>query len=378
MNGIPLYMLMGDTTKPVRKIIHVDMDAFFASVEIRDAPDLRGKPVVVGGSPQGRGVVAAASYEARRYGIHSAMSCAQAYRRCPEAVFLPPNFQKYRTVSGQIREIFHHYTDLVEPLSLDEAYLDVTRNHTNNPSATRIAQQIKAAILAETALTASAGVAPNKFLAKIASDERKPDGLFVIRPQDVAAFVQALPLGKVPGIGKATLASLNALGLHTCRDLAGVPLAELTHRFGKRGLWFYSLARGEDNRPVEPQRERKSVSVEDTFAEDHAEAAWLLEKLAHLCEELGKRLRKAGAQGRTVTLKLRTADFKTHTRNHTLPHPTDQVAEIAQAAVHLFHRSGLSGQPLRLLGVGVSQLAGEGNDGDERQLELPWDASRTR
>jgi DNA polymerase-4 len=358
---------------PPRKIIHVDMDAFYASVEQRDNPAWRGLPVVVGGSPAGRGVVAAASYEARRFGIRSAMPAARAYRLCPDAIFVPPDFDKYRAASAQIREVFQRYTELVEPLSLDEAYLDVTVNRVDNPSATRIAQAIKADIRRETRLTASAGVAPNKFLAKIASDEKKPDGLFVIRPQDVAAFVERLPLRKVPGVGPSTLRVFEELGLATCGDLARVSLAELTHRFGKRGPWFYRLARGIDDRPVEPHRERKSVSIEDTFEHDHDEPDWLLERLRELCEGLGRRLRKAGARGRTVTLKLRTSDFQIHTRSRTLDHFTDDPPELFREAAALYHASGLVGRKLRLLGVGVHQLDGAEDDAREGpQLELPW------
>jgi len=356
----------------VRKIIHVDMDAFYASVEQRDNPALRGLPVVVGGSPASRGVVMAASYEARRYGIHSAMPCARAYRLCPDALFVPPSFAKYQEVSGQIRAIFHRYTDLVEPLSLDEAYLDVTASRTGHPSATRIAQAIKADIRRETHLTASAGVAPNKFLAKIASDEKKPNGLFVIRPHEVAAFVARLPLRKVPGVGEATLRTFEELGLHTCGELARVPLAELTHRFGKRGAWFHRLAHGIDERPVEPHRERKSVSIEDTFAEDHAEPDWLLERLKELCDGLGRRLRANEVKGRTVTLKLRTSDFQIHTRSHTLDHFTDDPAELLREATALYRQSGLVGRTLRLLGVGVHALEGSAPDpASEAQLALP-------
>jgi DNA polymerase-4 len=349
------------------------MDAFYASVEVRDNPALRGLPVVVGGSPQSRGVVAAASYEARRYGIRSAMPCSRAYRLCPEVVFIQPSFEKYRAVSEQIRQIFHRYSDLVEPLSLDEAYLDVTENKVGEPSATRIAQAIKNDIRAETELTASAGVAPNKFLAKIASEERKPDGLFVIRPEDVASFVAALPLEKVPGIGRATLERLSALELHTCGQLQALALAELIHRFGKRGEWFYELARGIDERPVQPDQERKSVSIEDTFAEDHSDPEWLLARLAELCEGLTLRLKKAGVKGRTVTLKLRLADFRTFTRSHTVLRHTDERAEILAEATRLFHQSGLAGQKLRLLGVGLSQLDTVPAEAlAARQLEFPW------
>jgi DNA polymerase-4 len=356
-----------------RKIIHVDMDAFYASVEQRDNPALRGLPVVVGGSPAGRGVVAAASYEARRFGIHSAMPCARAYRLCPDAIFVPPHFDRYREVSHQIRAVFHRYTELVEPLSLDEAYLDVTANAVGEPSATRIARAIKAEIRRETRLTASAGVAPNKFLAKIASDEKKPDGLFVIRPQDVAAFVARLPLRKVPGVGPSTLRVFEEMGLATCGELAQVPLAELAHRFGKRGAWFHRLAQGIDERPVEPHRERKSVSIEDTFAEDHDEPDWLLERLKELCGGLGERLRAGGTRGRTVTLKLRTSDFQIHTRSRTLEQFTDDPAELFREGAALYQGSGLVGRKLRLLGIGVHQLEGaEAEPQSEQQLALPW------
>ena len=365
-------MYTDDASGRIRKIIHVDMDAFYASVEQRDNPALRGLPVVVGGSPAGRGVVAAASYEARRYGIRSAMPCARAYRLCPDAIFVPPNFEQYRTVSGQIHEVFLRYTELVEPLSLDEAYLDVTVNLVANPSATRIAQAVKREIRRETGLTASAGVAPNKFLAKIASEEKKPDGLFVIRPQDVAAFVERLPLRKVPGVGEATLRTFEAMGLATCGELAQVPLAELIQRFGKRGSWFHRLARGIDERPVEPHRERKSVSIEDTFAEDHAEPDWLLERLKELCAGLEQRLRDSGVRGRTVTLKLRTSDFQIHTRSRTLERFTDDAPTLYREAAALYRASGLTGRTLRLLGVGVHQLdTPEADPLAEQQLALP-------
>ena len=373
LSGKLLFMFSEISDPRIRKIVHIDMDAFFASVEIRDNPALEGLPVVVGGSPNSRGVVAAASYEARRFGIHSAMACSRAYRLCPQAVFIPPSFEKYRGVSGEIRAIFHRYTDLVEPLSLDEAYLDVTENRVGNPSATRIAEAIKGDILRETKLTASAGVAPNKFLAKIASDERKPDGLFVIRPQDVAAFVKILPLGKVPGIGKATLGAFEALGMTTCGQLESLPLAELTHRFGKRGAYFHRIARGIDDRAVEPHRERKSVSIEDTFAEDHDDPQWLLERLAELAAGLAGRMVSAGVKGRTLTVKLRTAQFRTITRSVTLAAHTDQESTIRAQAEALFRNSGLMGEKLRLLGLGLSQLDNAPPEpGLESQLAFPW------
>jgi DNA polymerase-4 len=363
------------TASAPRKIIHIDMDAFYASVEIRDNPELAGLPVVVGGPPAGRGVVAAASYEARKYGIHSAMPSARAYRLCPQAVFLRPDFGKYQRVSAQIHGIFHRYTPLVEGVSLDEAYLDVTRNLAGEPSATRIAQAIKRDILAETRLTASAGVAPNKFLAKVASEERKPNGLFVIRPRDVAAFMLVLPVEKVPGVGQVTLKRLRSLGIATCGDMQRLSLAELTHHFGRRGEYFHRICRGIDGRPVEPERERKSVSVEDTFAEDHGEADWLLAKLEELARRLQARMAEAGAQGRTVTLKLKLADFRSFTRSRTLSHPVSDAATLCAVGRELFAQSGLAGQKLRLLGLGVSHLEDQPrSESGNRQLSL-WDGA---
>jgi DNA polymerase-4 len=354
-----------------RKIIHIDMDAFYASVEMRDNPKLAGLPVVVGGPPDSRGVVAAASYEARKYGIRSAIPSARAYRLCPQAVFLRPNFEKYRAVSHTIHEIFHRYTDLVEGLSLDEAYLDVTRNRVGAPSATRIAQAIKRDILAETKLTASAGVAPNKFLAKVASEERKPNGLFVIRPQDVAPFVAALSVAKVPGVGHVTLERLKQLDIATCGDLQRVPLAALVHHFGRRGEYFYRIARGVDDRPVEPSRDRKSISIEDTFAEDHAAADWLMDRLKDLAERLGERMAQAEAKGRTITLKMRLADFRILTRSRTIAASTADAHTLLAVGRELYAQSGFTGQKLRLLGLGVSQLDGEpAGTEDGRQLSL--------
>lgn len=358
---------------PLRRIIHVDMDAFYASVEIRDDPRLRGLPVVVGGPPNSRAVVAAASYESRKYGIRSAMPCAQAQRLCPEAVFVSPNFDKYRAVSRQIHEIFRRFTDLIEPLALDEAYLDVTENKPGIPSATWIAREIKARIRAETELTASAGVAPNKFLAKVASEERKPDGLFVIRPEDVAPFVQHLPLEKVPGVGPVTLKRLHELNVRTCGELQRVPADVLSQVFGKRGDFFHRIARGEDDRPVNPHRERKSISVEDTFARDQDDLAWLGGKLAELVHSLARRAEAAGVAGRTVTLKLRKADFSIHTRSITVPQPVRTAPEILPLAEQLWRDSGLAGARLRLMGVGLSHLAAPDAPAAGRQLGFVWE-----
>ncbi len=359
--------------RAARKIIHVDMDAFYASVEIRDRPDLAGQPVVVGGRPDSRGVVAAASYEARKYGIHSAMPSARAYKACPQVVFLPPDFEKYRAVSRHIHEIFRRHTDLVEPLSLDEAYLDVTQHRDGIPSATWIAQRIKGEIFDETALTASAGVAPNKFLAKIASDEKKPDGLFVIRPQDVAPFLVHLPLAKVPGIGRATQEAFNAMQIRTCGQLQKLPLALLTHKFGKRGAYFHQIARGIDEREVKPHRTRKSVGIEDTFAEDHADASWLHAKLGELARGLERRLRSAGVKGRTLTLKVRFADFHTLTRSRTLAEYMDEREVLLACAQELFGESGAQGRKVRLLGISLHNLDNAPNEPwADDQLSFHW------
>ncbi len=360
----------------IRKIIHVDMDAFYASVEVRDDPSLRGKPVVVGGSPEGRGVVAAASYEARAFGIHSAMPASRALRLCPQVIFLPPTFSKYRDVSRQIHEIFRRYADLVEPLSLDEAYLDVTTNPLGNPSATWIARDIKRTIYEETALTASAGVSVNKFLAKIASEEKKPDGLFVIRPHEVSRFLKTLALAKVPGVGNVTRQRFAELGIVTCGQLQAKSLEELTHRFGKRGGYFYRLARGIDERPVGGHHTRKSISIESTFAADHGEEEWLLAKLGELADGLEKRAAGAGVKGRTLVLKLRLADYKIHTRSRTLDGPIGDAPGMFKMATRLYRESGLAGRKLRLLGLGLAQLDNREQKAQRSpaggQLELPF------
>src|SRR3712207_611721 len=286
-----------------RKVIHIDMDAFFASVEQRDNPDLRGRPVAVGGARE-RGVVAAASYEAPRFGVRSAMPSVTARRKCPDLIFVKPRFEVYKAVSAQIRAIFADYTSLIEPLSLDEAYLDVTENLKGIASATQIAEEIRARIRAETGLTASAGVSYNKFLAKLASDQNKPDGLFVITPAQGPAFVEALPVGCFHGIGPATEARMHRLGIRTGADLKAQPLSVLEQHFGKAGPYYYAIARGIDHRPVRPDRIRKSVGAENTFERDlfsfdemRAELQPLIEKVWRWCE-------RTGARGRTVTLKV--------------------------------------------------------------------------
>jgi len=337
----------------MRKIIHIDMDAFYASVEQRDDPSLRGRPVVVAWRGE-RSVVCAASYEARRFGVRSAMPAVRAERLCPQAVFVPPDFVRYKAVSRQVREIFLRHTDLVEPLSLDEAYLDVTVPRNDAPSATAIAETIRAQIREETALTASAGVAPNKFLAKIASDVRKPDGIFVIRPQQVESFLTPLPVERVPGVGKVMLGKLNALGVRTVGDLRQRPQAELEQRFGSFGASLYRRARGIDERPVQPDQPVQSISAEDTFATDLP-----LEKLDDAIRQLAAKTwqatRKTERIGRTVVLKLKTSQFRILTRSFTPETPPASQEELTAIALALRDRVELPASTrYRLVGVGLS------------------------
>jgi DNA polymerase-4 len=348
----------------VRKIIHIDMDAFYASVEQRDDPTLKGRPVIVGW-PGERSVVCAASYEARKFGVHSAMPALRARRLCPEAVFIHPNFDKYRTVSQQIRAIFERHTPLVEPLSLDEAYLDVTQELTGIPTATETAETIRAEIREETHLTASAGVAPNKFLAKIASDWRKPDGCFVIRPHQVEAFLVALPVRKIPGVGRATEKVMTEMGIATVGDLHGFTQEQLIARFGKWGTRLYELARGIDEHPVEPSRPRKSWSSEATFPKDlplDEVAEWIRGEAPSLWQKMTAR----GLVGRTVTVKLRTGDFRTATRRLTPPETPASGEELARIGVELLSRFSFGeGTHYRLAGLGVSNFLGEEEEGRE-------------
>src|SRR5882672_9584668 len=310
----------------LRKIIHIDMDALYASVEQRDDPELRGKPVVVAWRGN-RSVVCAASYEARRFGVRSAMPAVRAERLCPGAVFLPPDFPRYRAVSREVREIFKRHTDLVEPLSLDEAYLDVTENKTGLPTATRVARAIREQIREELKLTASAGVAPNRFLAKIASDWRKPDGLFVIQPDEVDAFLSPLPVGRIPGVGKVTEEKLKALEILTVGDLRKLDLSLLEDRFGRYGARLYELARGIDQSEVVPDRPTKSVSAEDTFERDVplTETEPMIRRLA---EKTWSPSRKELRIARTVVLKLKTSEFKILTRSHTPHAPPSSCEEL--------------------------------------------------
>ncbi|MFU8812095.1 MAG: DNA polymerase IV [Balneolaceae bacterium] len=363
------------TSNTTRKIIHIDMDAFFASVEQRDRPELRGKPVVVGGSPQGRGVVAAASYEARRYGIHSAMPAMRAVSLCPSCIFVKPRFDIYKEVSHQIRDIFFRYTDLVEPLSLDEAYLDVTENFANTPSATRIAQAIRADIKNETDLTASAGISINKFLAKIASDMDKPDGCFLIPPHKAEAFVEALPIGTFHGVGKVTQRKMEQLGIETGADLKKWDEVDLVKQFGKAGHHYFRIARAIDERPVKSHRIRKSIGKERTFSDDVSDREWMVSFLQELAEKVADSMDRLQAGGKTITLKVRYKNFDTITRSHTLPSFTSSAEEIARVAILLFDETEAGARDVRLLGISVSglNLTGQGTIGE--QLELPF---RTR
>lgn len=341
-----------------RKIIHVDMDAFYASVEQRDNPALQGKPVVVGGERQ-RGVIAAASYEARRFGVRSAMSSVLAKRKCPTLIFVKPNFEKYKTVSRQIREIFHEYTDLVEPLSLDEAFLDVTHAKKGKPSATLIAREIKQRIKETTGLTASAGVSYCKFLAKVASDVNKPDGLFVITPDKAEAFLEQLEIGKFFGIGRVTAEKLNKQGIYTGADLKKLDQAALIRQFGKSGAYYYQIVRGIDNRPVEASRERKSLGAENTFLTDYTEMDDLLEQLQRVEDEVWRRMQKSQTYGRTLTLKIKFADFEQITRSRTRFELFNTQEAIHRLGVELLQNEAPFPKGVRLLGLTVSNFPHE-------------------
>ncbi|ATD65098.1 DNA polymerase IV [Neisseria weixii] len=338
-----------------RKIIHIDMDAFYASVELREQPQLKGKPVVVAWDGA-RSVICAASYEARQFGLHSAMSVATAKRLCPQAVYIPPHFELYRQVSGQIHTIFRRHTDLIEPLSLDEAYLDVTANKQNIRYASEIAEKIRAEIFAETGLTASAGIAPNKFLAKIASDWRKPNGQFVLHPKKIDAFLETLPLGKIPGVGKVTLKKMQALGMQTAGDLRRFERGELLNYFGRYGYRLYDLARGVDERPVKASRERLQISTEITLPEDLS-LAQTIEHLPHLAEDLWQQIQRKNVDVKGVTLKLKTHDFRIITRSLTYSSVLPDRQALLKAAHTLVERvPPQTEDAFRLIGIGVSHL----------------------
>ena len=340
----------------VRKIVHVDMDAFYASVEQRDNHELRGKPVIVAWKGN-RSVVCAASYEARAFGVRSAIPASRAQRLCPNAIFVAPDFARYRTVSRSVREIFKRHTDQIEPLSLDEAYLDVTTNKTGLSTATLVARTIREQIRNELNLTASAGVAPNKFLAKLASDWRKPDGLFVIRPEDVDAFLLPLPVARLPGVGKVTGDKLAQMGVQTVERLRKLDLSVLEQSFGRYGVRLHELARGVDNSQVISDRPTQSISVEDTFEHD-AELSETEPMIRRLAEKLWSASRKESRIARTVVLKLKTSDFRIFTRSHTASVPPSSCNELTEIALTLRKRVDLGpGQRYRLVGIGLSNFS---------------------
>jgi DNA polymerase-4 len=340
----------------MRKILHVDMDAFYASVEQRDNPAYRGKPIVVGGRPGQRGVVAAASYEARQFGIHSAMPSRVAAQRCQALLFVSPRFEVYREASQQIRAIFHRYTDLVEPLALDEAYLDVTENHVAEPSAMALARRIKQEIYDTTHLTASAGVSVNKFLAKIASGLNKPDGLTLIRPEAVVAFVEALPIEKFHGIGQVTARKMRDLGIYTGADLKQWSEAELVQHFGKVGHFYYGVARGQDDRPVNPNRIRKSIGAERSYAADLKTLEAMVTELERIADKVVARLKENRRRGHTLTLKVKYADYRQITRSRTFAAPIGADAPILTWAKELLMEHLDRRQSVRLLGITISNL----------------------
>jgi DNA polymerase-4 len=355
----------------VRKIIHVDMDAFYAAIEQRDNPSLKGKPIAVGGSPDGRGVVATASYEARKFGVHSAMSSRRAAQLCDHLMFVRPRFDVYKDVSNAIRSIFRRYTDIVEPLSLDEAYLDVTTDKMGVDSAIDVAKRIKEEIRNEVNLTASAGVSVNKFLAKIASDMNKPDGLTFIGPSKVIPFMESLPVEKFFGVGKVTAARMKKLGLHTGLDIKQLSEQQLTNHFGKAGKFYYRIVRGIDDRAVQPYRQVKSISAEDTFPYDLSDHEEIFDGLDRVAQILYERLQRKSQWGRTLTLKVKYHDFKQVTRRHTSDENFMTLESIQQTARRLMNALLEPGVRIRLLGIGLSGF--EENDPVESGAQLDLD-----
>ncbi|TXK78743.1 DNA polymerase IV [Mesonia sp. K4-1] len=338
----------------LRKIIHVDMDAFYASVEQLDNPELRGKAIAVGGGSK-RGVVSAASYEARKFGVKSAMSGALAQKLCPHLIFVKSNFDRYREVSQQIRKIFFEYTDLVEPLSLDEAYLDVTENKMGNPSATLIAQEIREKIKEKTGLNASAGISINKFVAKIASDYNKPNGQKTVYPKEIASFLEALEIRKFHGVGKVTAEKMYGLGIFTGKDLKEKSLEFLAENFGKSGPYYYNAVRGIHLSEVKPNRIRKSLGAERTFSENISSEVYMLERLEHIAEEIERRLKKSKVAGKTVTLKIKYSDFSLQTRSKTLSYFIASKELILETAKELLYQEKMK-DSVRLLGISLSNL----------------------
>jgi DNA polymerase-4 len=343
----------------LRKIIHVDMDAFYASVEQRDDPSLRGKAVAVGHGAR-RGVVAAASYEARAFGVRSALPSVTALRQCPGLIFVPPRFEVYRAVSAQIHAVFAEFTDLIEPLALDEAYLDVTANKAGIETAWLTAKAIRSRILEETGLTASAGVSYNKFLAKLASGYRKPNGQFAIQPHEGAAFVEALPVAKFHGVGPATASKMHGLGIQTGADLKTWSSADLQARFGKSGGWYYAIARGEDHRVVNPSRQRKSSGSETTFDEDLTEPSKIEAGVVAMADDVWAWCEKTGRRGRTVTVKIKWADFQQSTRSQSFGGLIDSRDRLHEASLGLIRSVFPPAKGVRLVGVALSNFAAEG------------------
>lgn len=339
---------------PIRKIIHVDMDAFFASVEQMDHPELKGKPIAVGGSEK-RGVVSAASYEARKYGVRSAMSGVQAKRNCPDLIFVRPRFERYNEISKKIRKIFYDYTDKVEPLSLDEAYLDVTENKKGNPSATLIAKEIRERILKEVGLTASAGISINKFIAKVASDYNKPNGQKTVNPEEVIPFLEQLDIRKFYGVGKVTAEKMYQLGIFTGKDLKSKTIDYLDEHFGKSGRFYFYVVRGIHNSEVKSDRIRKSLAAERTFNENLSSEIFMFEKLDRIAQEVAKRLNKSKVAGKTVTLKIKYSDFSLQTRSKTLPYYISDKHLILETAKNLLYQEKLNNS-VRLLGISMSNL----------------------
>ena len=337
-----------------RKIIHVDMDAFYASVEQLDNPELRGKPVAVGGGSE-RGVVSAASYEARKFGVRSAMAGGLARRLCPELIFVKTRFDRYREISAQIRQIFYEYTDLVEPLSLDEAYLDVSDNKKGNPSASLIAKEIRAKIKEKTGLNASAGISVNKFIAKVASDVNKPNGQKTIGPEEVIPFLEALDIRKFYGVGKVTAEKMYQLGIFTGNDLKTKTLEFLEEKFGKSGKHYYNVVRGIHNSPVKPDRIRKSLGAERTFSENISSEIFMLERLENIAEEIERRLKKSNVAGKTVTLKIKYSDFTLKTRSKTLSYYIRSKDVILETAKELLYQEKMKNS-VRLLGITLANL----------------------
>ncbi|MFN8257992.1 MAG: DNA polymerase IV [Bacteroidales bacterium] len=373
--GFGLFLLLSFNIfvipKMVRKIIHIDMDAFFASVEQRDNPEYRAKPIAVGGSGE-RSVVAAASYEARKYGVFSAMPSKTAKKKCPFLIFVYPRFEVYKEVSNQIRQIFFEYTDLVEPLSLDEAFLDVTSNKIGMPSATLIAKEIKERIYKETGLTASAGISINKFLAKIASDYRKPNGIFLIKPEEAESFVEKLPVEKFFGVGRVTTEKMKRMGIYSGLDLKRYSEYELIRLFGKTGSFYFHIARAVDNRKVEPYRVQKSLGAENTFDRDLDNRDEMTDELKNIAEVLFQRMNHSGTFGKTVTIKIKFNDFKQITRSKTFYFEINTFEILWKTTLEIFNTIDLQNQKVRLLGISLSGLTTEEKTGEPLQLTIDF------